>query len=116
MSSRKNNPFLPRTIIFVQTTKGMESIVKDYAPQRWVKSISKTGALSYTTDPREARRFRNEEQASAVCERYSSAIAISLIVDSLRYTASEDDCGFTYMGYYDGKTKRNQDLGTGEWL
>ena len=116
MSSRKNNPFLPRTIIFVQTTKGMESIVKNYAPQRWIKTISKTGTLSYTTDPREARRFRTKEQASAICEQYASAIAISLHVDTLRYTASEDDCGFTYMGYYDGKTKRNQDLFSGAWL
>ena len=112
--SRKNNPFLPRTIIFVHTKQGMEPIAKDYAPQRWVKSISKTGELTYTTDPRMARRFKTSQQASEVCKKYATSIAIELFVDTLRYTASEDDCGFTYHGFFNGKTGLNYDLNTNQ--
>jgi hypothetical protein len=116
MTNRKSNTLLPRTIIFVETKLGMEAIAKDYAPQRWVKSISRTGALSFTTDPRMARRFRTEDEAVKVCERYANALIITLHVDTLRWTDPSDDVGYTYMGYYDGRTGRNQDLFTGGWL
>jgi hypothetical protein len=114
MTSRKHNTLLPRTIIFVATKAGMEIVAKDNAPQRWVKSISKSGELTYTTDPRMARRFKTKEAAIAVCNNYASAIVIELYVDELRWTDPADDCGFTYMGYYNGKTGLNYNLGTGE--
>jgi len=114
MTSRKHNTLLPRTIIFVQTKAGMEYIAKDYAPQRWVKSISKSGELTYTTDPRMARRFKTKESAIAVCDKYAASLVIELHVDTLRWTDPADDCGFTYMGYYNGKTGLNYNLATGE--
>lgn len=91
----------------------MEWQAKNYAPQRWVKSISKQGELKYTTDPRMARRFRTNAEAVKVCEQYASAIVIELLVDTLRWTDPTDDCGYTYFGYFDGKTGLNHDLFTG---
>jgi hypothetical protein len=113
-TSRKHNILLPRTIIFVQTKAGREYAAKDYAPQRWVKSISKTGALTYTTDPRMARRFKTNAAAVAVCDKYAASLTVELKVDELRWTDPADDCGFTYFGYYNGKTKTNIDLFTNQ--
>lgn len=113
-TSRKHNRLLPRNIIFVRTKAGMEWCAKDYAPQRWVKSIKKDGTLTYTTDPRMARRFRTNEEAVKVCERYKASMTIELVTDTLRWTAPEDDCGFTYFGFYNGKTGLNEDLFTGQ--
>ena len=112
--SRKTNNLLPRNIIFVDTKKGMEVIAKDYAPQRWVKSISKSGELTYTTDPRMARRFKTAEQARVVCAKYATSLVIELHADTLRWTDPSDDCGFTYWGYYNGKTGLNYDIYTSE--
>lgn len=112
-TSRKNNNLLPRNIIFVRTRPGFEATVKNYAPQRWIKSISKSGELTYTTDPRMARRFKTNAQAVAICERYAVAMAIELLTDTLRWTDPSDDCGFTYFGYHDGKTGLNHDLYSG---
>ena len=113
-TSRKHNTLLPSTIIFVQTKEGMEYAAKGYAPQRWVKSISKTGELSYTTDPRMARRFKTKAAASAVCDKYAASLVVSLKVDTLRWTDPADDCGFTYFGYFNGKTGLNYDLHTSQ--
>lgn len=111
--SRKHNTFLPRNIIFVETKEGMEYAAKGYAPQRWVKSIGRDGVtLTFTRDPRLARRFKTQAQAAEVCERYANNLVITLKTDQLRYTADSEDIGWTYRGYYCESTDTNYDLYT----
>lgn len=113
MSSRKNNPFLPRNIVFVSANAGMEEVIKDYWPQRWVRSIKRDGSLTFTRDPREARRFKTADEASAFCEARNVSLALNFRADKLRWTAPEDDCGFTYHGFYNGQTGNNESLHDG---
>lgn len=108
-TSRKHNPFLPTTVIFVETRQGMEYIAKDYSPQRWIKSIKKDGSLTYTRDPRVARRFKNKEQVNELCSKYANNAVIALHSDQLRFTGDSNHA-MTYFGYYNETNDTNYDL------
>lgn len=112
MTTHNTHPYA--LIIFVKTRTGKEFCAKDYAPQRWIKSVGRDGKLTYTRDPRKARQFKTEAAANKVCQRYEHSMTIEMSLDRLRVSSLSPDYGTTYFGYYDGTTDTNYDLFTSQ--